>query len=147
MNARFGDVNNRFKDFNKRFDALNKTMNARFEDLNKRFDALNRTMNARFEGVNKRLDDMHQTTLALFGTLVSLIVALFGYIAWDRRTLVRPLQEKLNVLEQNQIRETQNLQKTASYLKSHVQNIVSVLRKMAQEDKRLASLLRSFSLL
>jgi len=37
--------------------------------------------------------------LVLFGSLITLIVALFGYIAWDRRTMVKPVIEQVNRLE------------------------------------------------
>ncbi len=111
----------------------------RFDDVNRRFDDVNK----RFDDVNKRLDTSHQTMLALFGALITLIVALFAYIAWDRRTLVKPLQEKFLLLEQYQLREAQNLQENSSRL----QNLLDALRKLSQEDPKLASVLRSFSLI
>ena len=76
-------------------------------DINKRFDDLQIGTNKRFDDLrmdmNKRMDTSHRTMLALFGMLITLIVALFGYIAWDRRTLVKPIQEKLNIIEQNRL--------------------------------------------
>ena len=42
---------------------------------------------------------LQNTMLALFGVIITLIVALFGYIVWDRRTMVKPLAERLDRLE------------------------------------------------
>ena len=123
----------------KRFDDVNR----RFDDVNRRIDDLRTDFNKRFDDVNARLDTSHQTMLALFGALVTLIVALFAYIAWDRRTLVKPLQDKLNLLEHHSLQETQRLQENSSHLK----NLLDALRQLAQEDKKLASVLHSFSLL
>ena len=67
-------------------------INARFEDM--RLD-----MDKRFEDVNKRIDGLQNTMLSLFGAIIALIIALFGYIAWDRRTALKPLQERFEMLE------------------------------------------------
>ena len=165
MNKQFDHVNGRIDDLrldmdkkfdhvNGRIDDLRLDMNNKFDHVNGRIDDLRLDMNKRFEGIDKRIDDLrfdinkrmdsnHQTMLAMFGTLVTLIVALFGYIAWDRRTLVRPLQEKLNLLEHVQTREIQTLQEQSSRL----ENLLNVLRELAHKDEKLASVLRSFSFL
>ena len=143
LDKSFGDIDKRFGGIDKRFVDVNKRIDDLRQDMNKRFAELRQDMNKRFDDVNKRIDTSHQTMLAMFGTLITLIVTLFGYIAWDRRTLVKPLQEKLNTLEQHQLRETQSLQENTS----HIQNLMQALRKLAQEDQKLASVLRSYSLL
>ncbi|MBF0427912.1 MAG: hypothetical protein HQL94_03250 [Magnetococcales bacterium] len=125
-------INKRFDDVNKRFDDVNK----RIDDVNKRIDDLRTDINRRFEDINKRIDTNHQTMLAMFGTLVTLIVALFGYIAWDRRTLVKPIQEKLFSFNQEFENE-----------KNRLRSLLEALRKLAQEDEKLAVVLRSFALL
>ena len=147
VNQRFEGVDQRFDDVNRRMDDLRADMNTRFaemrQDMNTRFAEMRQDMNMRFGDVNQRLDASHRTMLAFFGTLVTLIVTLFGYIAWDRRTLVKPLQDKLMTLEQQQLRDAQTLQESGSRL----QNLLDALRKLAREDEKLASVLRAFSLL
>ena len=85
-----GDINRRFDDVNRRFNDVNQ----RFEDVNRRFDDL-----------NHRIDGLRNTILVLFGAIITLIVALFGYIAWDRRTALRPLQDRLELLERDLYRD------------------------------------------
>ena len=72
--------------------ALHSEMNQRFESMDKRFEELRGDINSRFSG-------LQNTMLALFGAIITLIVALFGYIVWDRRTMIKPVTERLNRLE------------------------------------------------
>ncbi|MBF0620419.1 MAG: hypothetical protein HQL54_00685 [Magnetococcales bacterium] len=146
INKRFDDVNKRIDDVNKRFDGVNK----RFDDVNNRIDDVNK----RFDGVNKRIDDLrsdinerftliNNNILALFGTFVTLIVALFGYIAWDRRTMMKPVQERLERLERD-LHHDLDLQHPEG---SRLTRLLNALRKQAGQDEKMAALLRSFSLL
>ncbi len=58
-------------------------------------------MKAGQEAIGKRLDDLNDrqadtnaSMLTLFGSLMALIVTLFGYMVWDRRTMMKPVAEK-----------------------------------------------------
>ena len=62
-------------------------------------EALRSEMKSGQEALSTRLDDSNNTMLVLFGSIITLIVTLFGYIAWDRRTTVKPMLEQLNRLE------------------------------------------------
>ena len=66
--------------------------------LNHRISDLRSKMKAGHEALDKRLDSPNDTMLVLFGSIITLIVALFAYIAWDRRT-IKPVLEQLNQLE------------------------------------------------
>ena len=57
--------------------------------LEARQEALRSEMKYGHEALGKRMDDMNATMLTLFSTMVALILALFAYIAWDRRTMPR----------------------------------------------------------
>jgi hypothetical protein len=79
----------------------------------------------------------------MFSALILLIVALFGYIVWDRRTALRPLETRLNELEKDLERDLQLRHEQGSL----PTRLVSALRQLAAEDERLAGVLRSFSML
>ena len=49
----------------------------------------------------QRFGDMHNTMLALYGSLIALVIALFGYIAWDRRTMFKPMIARLERIERD----------------------------------------------
>jgi DNA repair exonuclease SbcCD ATPase subunit len=119
--------------------ALEEKIDLRFEANEVRFDAID----ARFEAMDRRIDGLRETMLALFGAMMALIVALFGYIAWDRRTMVKPLQERLDRIERDLARDLELQHEEGSRLT----RLVKVLREMAKTDPKLAEVLRNFSLL
>ena len=116
-----------------------KTIDARFSSIDARFSSID----ARFEAMDRRIDGLRQTMLSLFGAMMALIVALFGYIAWDRRTMVKPLQERLDKIERDLARDLELQHEEGSRLT----RLVKVLREMAKTDPKLAEVLRNFSLL
>ncbi|MEA1969272.1 MAG: hypothetical protein U9N77_13785, partial [Thermodesulfobacteriota bacterium] len=61
------------KNINQRFEDMNTNINQRFEDINQRF-----------EDMNQRFEELHSLILTLFGSVMALIVALIGYMIWDR---------------------------------------------------------------
>ena len=114
-------------------------INRRFEDVNRRFEDVNR----RFDDLNHRIDGLRNTILVLFGAIITLIVALFGYIAWDRRTALGPLQDRLELLERDLYRDLELQHEEGSRLT----RLIKALRQMAKTDEKLAEVLRSFHLL
>ena len=56
-------------------------------------------VNQRFDDINRRIDGIQNTMLVFFTIIIMLIVALFGYIIWDRRTAMQPLLERIENLE------------------------------------------------
>ncbi|MCF8003165.1 MAG: hypothetical protein K9L32_02985 [Chromatiaceae bacterium] len=132
---------------NQRFAAMENTMDRRFiaieKDMDQRFGAMENLMDQRFAAVEKRLDDLFAMMLTMFSALVLLIVSLFGYIVWDRRTALRPLESRLARLEQDLERDLQLRHEEGSLLT----RLLKALRELAREDERLANVLRSFSVL
>ena len=118
-------------------------INARFEDMrldmNKRFEQIDK----HFEDVNKRIDGLQNTMLSLFGAIIALIIALFGYIAWDRRTALKPLQERFEMLERELHRDL-DLQHEEG---SRITRLIKTLREIARTDKKIEEILKSFSLM
>jgi hypothetical protein len=112
-------------------------------DLNKRFDDLNRSIDKRFDSVNQRITDFQTTMLALAGGMFALIISMFGYIAWDRRTYMRPIQERMDRYETILHKELDITNDAGSVLT----RLVKALKQLAKTDQRVAEVLRSFSLL
>ena len=113
-------------------EALRAEMKSGQEGLNKRLDYL-----------NKRQDDSNNTMLVLFGALITLIVALFGYIAWDRRTMVKPVIEQVNRLERKVLNDLDLEHSDGSLLRRQLQ----ALREYAKKDSDFAEILRGLALL
>ena len=119
-------------DLNRRFDEFSRHVDQRFANVDKRFD-----------DINKRLDVLQNTMLVLFGAIITLIVALFGYIAWDRRTALKPLQDRIERIDRDLQRDLELMHQDGSRLT----RLVEALRELAKTDPKIAEVLRSFSLL
>lgn len=121
---RFEQIDKRFEQVDKRFDELRLDMNTRFEQVDKRF-----------EQMDKRLDDMRWA----LGFIMSILLALFGYIIWDRRTLMKPMEEKIIAVE----REIGIGERDGSKFT----RLIDSLRELSKEDEKIANVLRRFHLL
>ncbi|MGD9826216.1 hypothetical protein [Desulfobacter sp.] len=106
-------------------------------------EALRSEMKSGQEALNKRLDDSNNTMLVLFGSLITLIVALFGYIAWDRRTMVRPVIEQVNRLERKVLADLDLEHSDGSLLRRQLE----ALRQYAGKNPEFAEILRGLALL
>jgi len=107
--------------------------------VDQRFDAVNQ----QFDAVNQRIDDLHGTMPALFSALIVLFVAQLGYTIWDRRTALRPLQEKIDRLDRDLQRDIE----LKSDQDPRLTRVVEALQQLGRDDERIASALRSVSLM
>jgi DNA repair exonuclease SbcCD ATPase subunit len=149
IGERFEQVDKRFEQVDKRFDELRLDMNTRFEQvdkrfeqIDKRFDELRLDMNTRFEQVDKRfeqIDKRFDDIRWALGFIMSILLALFGYIIWDRRTLMKPLEEKIIAVE----REIGIGERDGSKFT----RLIDSLRELSKEDEKIANVLRRFHLL
>lgn len=113
-------------------------------------EALRAEMKANFEALGKRLDDLNDrqadtnaSMLTLFGSLMALIVALFGYMVWDRRTMMKPVSEKLHRFE-NEVKNDLDLNHSdGSLLKRQLQ----VMKKYADKNPEFAEIMRGEALI
>ena len=96
-------------------------------------------MKAGQAALNKRLDDLNNIMLAI----ITLIVVLFGYILWDRRTMLKPVVERVERLEKNVVKDLD----LSGDDDSKLTRLVNAMRELARTDEKVAAVLRSFSLL
>ncbi len=101
--------------------------------------ALEAKMDQRFEAVDQRFNFLEN----LLMVIIAGIFGLIGYIVWDRKTALRPVEERLIKLE-NELHRDLEIQHEDG---SRLTRLVKVLREMAKQDEKLANVLRSFSLL
>ena len=116
--------------------ALRSEMKAGQAALGKRIDDMSQSL-------NQRISSQQTTMLALFTSMVGLILALFAYIAWDRRTMLKPVVERLEMFEKDVVHDLDINHKDGSVLI----RLINALRELAKHDEKVASVLRSFSLL
>jgi uncharacterized protein (UPF0335 family) len=127
------------KNLDKRLSDMQTFNEQRFASIDQRFVSIDQ----RFASIDQRFTDLQNTMLALYGSLIALIVALFGYIAWDRRTMFKPMMARLERIERDLERDLELGHDQGSRLT----RLVTLLREMAKTDPKIADALRSCSLL
>ena len=124
-------------------EALRSEMKSGKEALSMRLSDLRSEMKLGQEALNKRMDDSNNTMLVFFGSLITLIVALFGYIAWDRRTMMKPVIEQVNRLERKVLDDLDLEHSDGSLLRRQLE----ALRQYAGKNPDFAEILRGLALL
>ena len=74
-------------------------MNRRFEAVDKRFEDINR----RFGDMNSRFEQIYFFLEIICYTFAAIAIANFGFVFWDRRSLLRPLKQKVTKLEETHV--------------------------------------------
>ena len=102
-------MDERFDAVNQRFESLKSIMDKRFDAVNQRFESLESKVDERFNAVNQRFEAVDQRFDAIddqFGRIWSLmlviiagIFGLIGFIIWDRRTVLKPVEQRLVRME------------------------------------------------
>ncbi len=132
VDKRFEQIDKRFEQVDKRFTELRMDMNKRFEQVDKRFFELRMDINKRFEQVDKRFEQMMKFLWIISGIFTTLTATVIGFAYWDRRTIIRRAKEEA-------IEEIEK--------EGRLRDLIRALRKLSEEDRRLAEVLRSFGLL
>jgi len=116
--------------------ALEEKMDLRFNAVDQRFTAMQEQMDQRFEAADRRMDFMQQLMLVTIAGIFGLI----GFIIWDRYSTLRPMDMRLRRLEEN-LEHDLELQSPEG---SKLTRMIHVLRELAKEDKKIASILAAF---
>ncbi len=107
-------------------------LNKRIEDINKRIEDTNK----RVEDVNKRIDDLMNFRWMLAGIFSAITAVTIGFALWDRRTMIRPLEDKVKSMKKDILEN-----------KEKVQKLIETLRELAKEDEKVARLLKYMNLM
>ena len=111
-------------------DLLTRTV-AILEQHEKRLDEMHADFDRRFESVDKSIDRLYY----LFGGIT---LFLIGLVVWDRRTWLRPLENKVKVLDL----EMEELKKG-----TRLEKVIAAFREMANDNPKIAEVLKNNNLL
>jgi len=125
IDKRFEDIDKRFEQFDKRFEELRQDMNKRFEQVDKRF-----------EQVDQRFSDIITLMTGIVASFAGIVVLCIGFAIWDRRTMIRPFEDKVEKIKDDILDDRKRLNQ-----------LFDALRKYASKNKELAEILRTFSIL
>ena len=123
IEERLNSLNERINSTNERITSLEKQMNVKFEGVD-----------TKFESQQQQINDLKQFFFWGFGIVIALIIALFGYIMWDRRTALYPLLNRVNSLEHHQDEFGRKL--------VEVNKIKTALKEMGESDSKIAEILK-----
>ena len=124
-------INDRLDGIEKRMDRLDQRMDRLEQRIDRLEESLRTDMNSQFDRLNNLLIGL----CSIFGLLV---VALFGFVLWDRRSMLRPLESDMRRLEGD-------LATKGS--KSILDATVDALRTWAQQNQQLAAVLKRLNLM
>jgi len=88
-----------------------------------------REMDKRFEAIDRRFDQLNNLIIGIIGAFSAIVAVTIGFAIWDRRSMIRPFEDKV-----------EELRKTD-------QKFLEILKALAREDKKLAEVLKSFGIL
>ncbi len=128
LEQRMDRIEQRMDRLDQRMDRLEQSFRA---DIDRLEESLRTDMNSQFERLNALLIGL----CSVFGLLV---VALFGFVFWDRRSMLRPLESDMRRLEGD-------LATKGS--KTRLDATVNALRAWAQENQQLAAVLKRLNLM
>lgn len=138
------------KQMDNRFSAMERQVDNRFSAMERqvddRFSAMEKQVDNRFSAMEKRMELMEQwisermeAQWHLTLVLIAAILGLVGFVVWDRSTALKPLERRFD-----RIADDLELESPGG---SKLTRLVGALRELAPEDRRLADVLRRFSLL
>ncbi len=97
--------------------ALRNEMNAKFDAINTKFEA----QNDKFEAIDSKIQVLYWG----FGIMITLMLFLFGYIVFDRKTGLKPLEKQVNEIELSN------------------NKIISIIKERAKTDNVFKELLKN----
>ena len=120
---------------NQRIDGLEKSVNQRIDDVSKKIDDLNDGQKI----LGGRIYTLIYAVWGSFAALMGCLVALIGFVIWDRRTTVAPVARALKEKEG----EIEELKKREIEIEKRERSIEEILRDYAQKEPRLAELMKA----
>ena len=141
------------KTLSARIDAQGKMLSARIDALDQKIDttaaALNEKIEAQGVMMQARFADLQKSMDYLWAVMVVMLAGIFGligFVVWDRKTALKPLEQRMVRLEQ-EMHEVHTELQAQHGEEGLLHRIVQALRALAAEDERIARVLRQCSLL
>ena len=106
------------------------------EDMQLQNQHLREDMQQLREDLNHQLDRHFQLILGVLAAFTFMFISILGFAVWDRRTMLRPVVDKVKSLEDDLSTKGRRLDV-----------ILDALRSLGQRDERVAAILKRLHLL
>ena len=97
---------------------------------------LREDMNKQFDRVDAQFDRIVNIMLGIFGAFAAMCGGTIWFALWDRRTMIRPFEDKVKKTEDD-ISENRN--------KLHT--LLEAFKTLSKTDEKVANILKKFNLL
>ena len=108
----------------------------RVEQMEKRIVDNFEQVDYKFVQSQKQMDELKADIRWYFGIIVGALFMLFGFILWDRRTFIKPFQNRVEEIDLELAKE-----------KGKTKSLTQALRDLAKTDVKLAEILKTHNLL
>jgi chaperonin cofactor prefoldin len=124
MEVQFAEIRGEINELKTEMRSQIQALNQRINDLDKRIDDLDKKL-------NKRMDDLITYLWIFMGFITILIGFIIGFGLWDRRTYLKPVEEKKadKELVIKLERKIENLEDENKKLKNQNQALIFILEK------------------
>ncbi|MDD3553674.1 MAG: hypothetical protein PHC35_04045 [Deltaproteobacteria bacterium] len=128
------------KALNQRLDDMQVQMDKRLESVDKRIDNLERS-------VDKRFEMLQAIVIGGFGAILTSMLALVGFILWDRRTFIKPVQQETDELADKLAKSLTEERNQRMALEEELKKVKGVLKEWSQKQPELLNALQSAKIL
>ena len=105
LRTRMMEIDKRFEQFDKRLEELRVDTNKRFEELR--------------SDTNNRFDQMMSFVYILAGIFAAMTAATISFALWDRKTMIRPFETKVNEIDKEIAANRDDTQKIIGFQKDY----------------------------
>ena len=102
------------------------------EDMNKQFERVD----TQFDRIDNQFDRLVNIVLCIIGVFASMCGGTIWFALWDRRSMIRPFEDKVKKIEDN-VAENRN--------KLHT--LIEAFKTLSKTDEKVATILKKFNLL
>jgi len=102
------------------------------EDMNKQFDRVDK----QFDRIDKQFDRLVHIMLGIFGAFAALCGGTIWFALWDRRTMIRPFEDKVKKIEDD-----------IAANRNKLHTLIDAFRTLSKTDEKVAGILKKFNLL
>ncbi len=139
IDERLNQMDKRFELLEQQIANLRADMNTRFEQVDKRFEQVDKRfeqVDKRFEQLDKRFELIIYLMISIVSAFAAIVAVTIGFAIWDRRSMIRPFEDKVK-----------NIESDITEDRDKINRLIEAFRKLAQNDPKVAKILKSFSLL
>ncbi len=120
------------EDMNKQFDVRFEQTNKQLSGIDKQFDRVD----TQFDRIDKQFDRLVNIMLGIFGAFAAMCGGTIWFALWDRRTMIRPFEDKVKRIEDD-----------ISENRTRLHTLLDAFKALGKTDEKVANILRKFNLL